>query len=239
MTSRQKHILNLVVKNYLENGTAASSFNLKKTYRLPFSSPTIRNELKVLEEMRLLEKPFFSAGRLPTVAALEYYLKNFVYSQWPFFQYTREAIIFKKKVDFLIRQFKDIQKLLKNISEMISVTTIAFNEEQYELSGLRYIPIMLSQESNEENLSKNLTNFLECLENADLIRQRLKNLFEHELPYIALDRNSIFSNNFVCTITLSKMNIGRTNFNLVFVGSRRINYKRVYMLAKIINKAKI
>lgn len=239
ITQRQKYILNLVVKNYLERGKASSSFNLKKTYRLPFSSPTIRNELKALEEMQLLEKPFFSSGRLPTITALEYYLKNFIYARWRVFKDTSEVLSLKEQFNLLVHKFRDIQDLVRDIANIIETTTIAFNEEQYELGGLRYIPRMFQLEYSKIDLSKNIMKFLECLDNDDFIRQKLNVLLEHDLPYIALGQKLALSHGFNCTITLSQMALNKTKLNFAFIGGRRFNYRRAYVLAKIINKAKL
>lgn len=239
ITQRQKYILDLVVKNYLQRGTPASSFSLKKTYRLPFSSPTIRNELKALEEMELLEKPFFSSGRFPTTKALNYYLENFICSRWRIFARTYETLTLEKRLKIIINKFKNLYELTRNIADIIETITIAFNEEQYVVGGLRYISKMFYSQWPQIDLDKTFIKFLEYLDNEKLIRQKLNILLQHDLPYITIDQESQFLGEFSYSIALSQMRAHNINLNFAFIGGKRVNFKRVYTLAKIINKVKV
>jgi len=66
LTERQKSILMLVIRDYIETAQPVSSNALVQRYHLDLSSATVRNELAVLDEMGYLRQPHTSAGRVPT-----------------------------------------------------------------------------------------------------------------------------------------------------------------------------
>jgi heat-inducible transcriptional repressor len=66
LTSRQRTILGLVVREYVETASPISSRALVEDYGLDVSTATVRNELARLEELGYLTHPHTSAGRIPT-----------------------------------------------------------------------------------------------------------------------------------------------------------------------------
>jgi heat-inducible transcriptional repressor len=66
LTLRQRTILGLVVREYVDNATPVSSRALVENYGLDVSTATVRNELAQLEELGYLTHPHTSAGRVPT-----------------------------------------------------------------------------------------------------------------------------------------------------------------------------
>jgi heat-inducible transcriptional repressor len=66
LTSRQRTILGLVVREYVETASPVSSRALVENYGLEVSTATVRNELAQLEELGYLTHPHTSAGRVPT-----------------------------------------------------------------------------------------------------------------------------------------------------------------------------
>lgn len=76
LSERQKLVLALLVRDYVETAEPISSGRLVKNYKLEFSSATIRNEMAVLEEKGFLSQPYTSAGRVPTRAGYRYYVRR-------------------------------------------------------------------------------------------------------------------------------------------------------------------
>ncbi len=66
LSERQKLVLALLVRDYVETAEPISSGRLVKNYQLDFSSATVRNEMAVLEKKGFLSQPYTSAGRVPT-----------------------------------------------------------------------------------------------------------------------------------------------------------------------------
>lgn len=66
LTERQKTLLMLVVRDYIETAQPVGSQRLVERFRLGMSSATVRNEMASLTEMGYLRQPHTSAGRVPT-----------------------------------------------------------------------------------------------------------------------------------------------------------------------------
>lgn len=73
---RQKLILALVIRDYIENAQPIGSKTLVDKYGLTISSATVRNEMAVLTEAGLLRQPHTSAGREPTEEGYRYFVRQ-------------------------------------------------------------------------------------------------------------------------------------------------------------------
>ena len=76
LDDRKKRILEAVVENYIESAEPVASKTIADKYEREYSSATIRNEMKALEEIGLLEQPHISAGRIPSTKGYRYYVDN-------------------------------------------------------------------------------------------------------------------------------------------------------------------
>src|SRR5512143_581855 len=66
LTERQKTLLLLLIRDYIESAQPVGSKRLMEHYHIDLSSATIRNEMGALTEMGYLRQPHTSAGRVPT-----------------------------------------------------------------------------------------------------------------------------------------------------------------------------
>jgi heat-inducible transcriptional repressor len=76
LTERQKLILALVIRDYIETAQPVGSIHLVEHWGLDFSSATVRNELVALTEMGYLRQPHTSAGREPTEEGYRYFVRQ-------------------------------------------------------------------------------------------------------------------------------------------------------------------
>jgi heat-inducible transcriptional repressor len=74
LTERQKTILMLVIRDYIETAAPVGSNALVKRYHLDLSSATVRNEMAALDEMGYLRQPHTSAGRVPTEEGYRFFV---------------------------------------------------------------------------------------------------------------------------------------------------------------------
>lgn len=79
LTDRQKTILTLVVREYIETAQPVGSQRILDRFKLDVSSATIRNEMMALSEAGFLRQPHASAGRIPTEDGYRYFVTHFVY----------------------------------------------------------------------------------------------------------------------------------------------------------------
>ncbi len=79
LTDRQKTILMLVVRDYIESAQPVGSLHLVENYRLDISSATIRNEMAALTEMGYLRQPHTSAGRVPSEEGYRFFVSHMMH----------------------------------------------------------------------------------------------------------------------------------------------------------------
>ena len=113
LDERKKKILATVVENYIESAEPVASKTIADKYEREFSSATIRNEMKQLEDIGLLEQPHISAGRVPSTMGYRYYVDNLM----------KENILTMVEVDYInnnIVSYGDAQATLENAANVIS-----------------------------------------------------------------------------------------------------------------------
>lgn len=76
LSERQKLILALVIRDYIETAQPVGSRRLLEQYHLDVSSATIRNEMVALTDMGFLRQPHTSAGREPTEEGYRYFVRQ-------------------------------------------------------------------------------------------------------------------------------------------------------------------
>jgi heat-inducible transcriptional repressor len=74
LTERQKTLLMLVIRDYIETAQPVGSKALVERYHLDLSSATVRNELSALDDMGYLRQPHTSAGRVPTEEGYRFFV---------------------------------------------------------------------------------------------------------------------------------------------------------------------
>jgi heat-inducible transcriptional repressor len=76
ITERQKLVLALVIRDYIETAQPVGSKHLLDHYRLDISSATVRNEMAALTDLGFLRQPHTSAGRVPTEEGYRYFVRQ-------------------------------------------------------------------------------------------------------------------------------------------------------------------
>lgn len=76
LTERQKLILALVIRDYIETAQPVGSVRLVENFGLEISSATVRNEMVTLTELGYLSQPHTSAGRVPTEDGYRYFVRQ-------------------------------------------------------------------------------------------------------------------------------------------------------------------
>lgn len=82
LPERQLEILKIIIEDYVGSGQPVGSQYLIKTYHLPYSSATIRNEMVALEQLGYLEKTHTSSGRIPSSEGYRFYTDMFAPSEY-------------------------------------------------------------------------------------------------------------------------------------------------------------
>lgn len=76
LSDRQKTLLLLIIRDYIDTAQPVGSKRLVEHYQLEISPATIRNEMGVLTEMGYLRQPHTSAGRVPSEEGYRYFVSQ-------------------------------------------------------------------------------------------------------------------------------------------------------------------
>ncbi|MGB2909241.1 MAG: heat-inducible transcriptional repressor HrcA [Anaerolineales bacterium] len=76
LTERQKLILALIIRDYIETAQPIGSRYLVENYNLNVSSATVRNDMLALSETGYLRQPHTSAGRIPTEDGYRFFVRQ-------------------------------------------------------------------------------------------------------------------------------------------------------------------
>lgn len=76
ITHRQAKILAAIVKENCDNCEPVASADLAQKYNFGVSSPTIRNEMQVLEKLGYIYQPHTSSGRVPSDKGFRFFVNE-------------------------------------------------------------------------------------------------------------------------------------------------------------------
>lgn len=126
-TARQELILRKVVEVYLESGLPVGSKTLSADPDVDCRPSTIRNELAQLEEVGLLGHPHTSAGRVPTDAALRFFVDGLLAERTPP-RRDLELSLASREVDEAMRATTEALSQVSNLLAIVTAPPIATAE---------------------------------------------------------------------------------------------------------------
>ena len=80
LTGRQKTLLLLIIRDYIDTAQPVGSKRLVEHYHLELSPATIRHEMSSLTEMGYLRQPHTSAGRVPSEEGYRYFVSQMMHN---------------------------------------------------------------------------------------------------------------------------------------------------------------
>lgn len=113
LDERKKRILATVVESYIDKAEPVGSKQIAEEYEHEYSSATIRNEMKLLEDYGLLEQPHISSGRIPSTKGYRYYVDNLMANN------TLSMV----DIDYInnnIVSYGSVEKTLEHAAEVVS-----------------------------------------------------------------------------------------------------------------------
>ena len=139
LTEREERILTLIVEEYIKLTKPVSSNLICK--RLKCSSATVRSEMKVLEDIGLLEKTHTSSGRVPSEKGYRYYVDNLME-----LKKMKAEDMYKLKVIFDNHQLNlsdTITRSLEVVADMTNYTTVVLGSTSHDnlLKQIEVVPI--------------------------------------------------------------------------------------------------
>lgn len=137
LDNRKKRILQAIIEEYIDTAEPVSSGNLVK--ELNCSSATIRNEMAELERVGFIEKPYTSAGRIPSQKGYRYYIDELIRDD----KLTKKEMQYiKNKLETTVNDLEDLTKIATTtLSELTHYTTIAIGPkiEKHVILDVKFV----------------------------------------------------------------------------------------------------
>ena len=137
LDNRKKKILQAIIEEYIDTAEPVSSGNLVK--ELNCSSATIRNDMAELEKIGFIEKPYTSAGRIPSQKGYRYYIDELLRDD----KLTlKEMQYIKSKLETTVNELEDLTKIATTtLSELTHYTTIAIGPkiEKHTILDVKFV----------------------------------------------------------------------------------------------------
>ncbi|MDD2628280.1 MAG: heat-inducible transcriptional repressor HrcA [Clostridia bacterium] len=190
LDERKRKILSTVVENYIESAEPVASKIIAEKYEREFSSATIRNEMKQLEEIGLLEQPHVSAGRIPSTMGYRYYIDNLM----------KENILTMMDIDYInnnIVSFGNVEATLENavavISKILKLPAVLHTKNKDTIENVKILKvserilliILMSKGGTVKDVIVKITDAVpeDSLEELDkMLNKSLKGTFLEDLP---------------------------------------------------------
>lgn len=153
LTQRQIEILKSLIEEYISTAEPVGSETLEKKHALSASPATIRNEMVRLTEYGYLKKTHISSGRVPTPAAMKFYVNQLMKEKE---LSTAEEVSVKEKLwDSRGKEHEFLKEAVRSLAERTGAIALAATDDgNYFISG--YANILDMPEFFDIDLTKTL-----------------------------------------------------------------------------------
>ncbi|MEW6408042.1 MAG: hypothetical protein AB1465_05115 [Patescibacteria group bacterium] len=232
LTFRQKNILSVIIREYIDSANPVGSKELAKKYHLKLSPATIRNEMVELEKRGYIHQPHTSAGRVPTDLGYRYFVDELMKKRKMTEQEQKELQIEFLKTKTRYKQLaRATSQFLAQMTNSLALSGFFDTEEFWDWG----MPKLLNQPefSNKEQIQK-LTTCLEKLEeNSKKISKKIKN--RKVDIYIGKKNPLIPLENCAMVVSGFKTRDNKKGF-IVLIGPKRMKYAKNISLVDYITK---
>lgn len=227
LTERQEHILNTVIREYIDLAQPVSSQLLEKKHKFGICPAMIRIEMQKLTDKGFLEQPHTSAGRIPTDKGYRFFVDRII---------KEKSLESEESIeDRFGGEFKDIFKLTQSLTKNLTATSSAFclgylaKEEILWKEG--WEEILQEPEFEEKEYILNFTRFLESFE------ENIKNFQTDSGIKIFIGRENRFSKAKDFSIISSGYDLpDDEKVILALLGPKRMDYGRNINLINSLTK---
>lgn len=153
LTQRQIEILKSLIEEYIETAEPVGSETLEKKHSLSASPATIRNEMVRLTNYGYLKKTHISSGRVPTPAAMKFYVKQLMKEKE--LSVAEEVAVKEKVWDVRGKEREFLKEMTRSLAEKTgALAIVSTNGGEYFISG--YANILDMPEFFDIDITKNL-----------------------------------------------------------------------------------
>ena len=222
LTERQRNLLRAIVEKYIDTAEAVGSETIEKGFTLGVSPATIRNDMVKLTKLGFLKQPHTSAGRLPTSAALKFYINQLMNEkELP----VKDEVYLKEQLwDYRYEFDKLIRQATRALAEQTRALALATTTEgQVYSSGMANILDM--PEFYDIDLTKTV---LSLLDRAEVLQQLFAQAAGEEDIHILLGDELDFDYLEPCGFVFSRFDAGKDHQGVIgVIGPCRLQYPTI------------
>lgn len=190
LDERKKKILASVVENYIVSAEPVGSKQLADEYDNKISSATIRNDMKQLTDIGLLEQPHISAGRIPSTEGYRYYVDNLMKDDTLSLvdiDYINNNVVSYGNVEDTLSHASEVVSKLLNLPAVLKVKTcdVVENIKILKVSEKILLIVLMSKSGSVKDVIVQITDSLpetRLDELSSLLNQSLKGTPLESLP---------------------------------------------------------
>ena len=229
ITSRQAKILAAIVKENCESGQPVASKDLVDKYNFNVSSPTIRNEMQVLEKNGYIKQPYTSAGRVPTDKGFRYFVNQLMDKVKPTL---KEQDRLKTELMKLQMANAEIsRRLAKLLSEHSQQASFALFPEEVFTTGFSNL---LANPSIPQQDAKEIAEFFDHID--EYAEQMIKDYAGHS-PEAKIGKEITLSKNSDYSMIVSGLQLPSGKKGVIgLVGPKSMKYEKNLSLMEYIAK---
>lgn len=224
MNSRQKQIMEAIIREYQKTGQPVASQVLAGQY-FDFSPATIRSEMLALDKEGMLEQPHHSAGRIPTTRAYRLFVNEFL-----------------KEPDERIGSQQNLKKKIANIDPFSRQLAAILADFSHHLGlagsfGGDFHEAGFSSLFDDEELSDREA-MMEIMRGFDTFEKKFDLIFENidEETEVFIGEENPIKDFSCCAMIISAWeNEGEKGF-MGILGPKRMNYEKNISLLEEIKK---
>lgn len=141
LDERKLRVLHAIINSYISSAEPIGSRTISKKYDLGVSSATIRNEMSDLEDLGYLNKPYTSAGRVPSDKAYRLYVDMLLKDPKAFIDMRKKQEIKKTLLKEAVEMDNLIENSTKILSKITNYTALAI-APQFKRSTIKHIQLI-------------------------------------------------------------------------------------------------
>lgn len=209
ITNRQQSILNAIVEDYVDYGLPIGSKTVIERHQVNVSPATIRNEMKLLEDMGLIEKVHASSGRSPSIKGFRYYVDQLLENTSPRTEYNNQRLnkiladnnynlsnalsvyanelSMSTKYTTLIMKPNQSKDLITDIHLFNTVAHLVIMIIVFESGNVEHLQLAVPEKISKNRLVQ-IANYIKSIFNADEKSDFSDETFRHSNDYLIINQ---------------------------------------------------
>lgn len=226
LTPRQVQILKIIVEEYINTAQPVGSEMLDRKHNLGVSPATIRNEMVQLVRLGMLKQPHVSSGRIPTPAALKFYVTELMKEED--LPVTEEASVKERMWDARTQPDALLREAVRALADKSHCIGVAITAE-HKTYHAGYYHLLDEPEFYDIDVTRTVFSLLDRTD--ELIEIMLNEPAESSISVLLGDD---FENRHLQPVgfVFSDFNIGGQHGSIGVIGPARLNFGYVIPLVR-------